>query len=215
MSESAAGGWSDEADYTVYVLRDGKLHIADVEVLILEQDYAVIERGIEDGDMVILTDLFPASEGMLLDGELDASAERRGCRTGGGGSPVIAYFVRHPTAANLLMLVVILLGVLGAMSIRRDVFPEFSSDFVNVQVIYKGASAEEVEEMICQRIEEEIEGIEGIEQVESTAREGVGIRDRRGGRRLRGGVRAAGRRERRRHDRQLPARTPRSRSSGR
>jgi len=88
---------------------------------------------------------------------------------------VIAYFVRHPTAANLLMLVVILLGVLGSLSIRRDVFPEFTSDFVNVQVIYKGASAEEVEEMICRRIEEEIEGIEGIEKVQSTARESLGI----------------------------------------
>jgi len=88
---------------------------------------------------------------------------------------VIAYFVRHPTAANLLMLIIILLGAIGAFSIRRDVFPEFKSDFINVQVIYKGASAEEVEETICQRIEEEIEGIEGIERVESTAREGLAM----------------------------------------
>ena len=86
---------------------------------------------------------------------------------------MIAYFARHPTAANLLMISIILLGVAGSMSIRRDVFPEFSSDYVNVQMIYRGASAEEVEETICQRIEEEIEGIEGIAQIESIAREGV------------------------------------------
>ena len=88
---------------------------------------------------------------------------------------MIGYFVRHPTAANLLMLTVILLGVLGARSLNREVFPEFSSDLINVRVIYKGASAEEVEETICQRIEEEIEGTEGIEKVESIAREGLAI----------------------------------------
>jgi len=88
---------------------------------------------------------------------------------------VIGYFVRHPTAANLLMLVVILLGVLGVTSLRREVFPEFASEYINVQVIYKGATAEEVEETICRRIEEEIEGIEGIEQVDSTSRENMGM----------------------------------------
>ncbi len=88
---------------------------------------------------------------------------------------MIGYFVRHPTAANLLMLIIILLGVLGAVSLTREVFPDFASEFIGVRVVYKGASAEEVEETICQRIEEEIKGIEGIEEVDSTARENVGM----------------------------------------
>ncbi|MBN2474067.1 MAG: efflux RND transporter permease subunit [Pirellulales bacterium] len=88
---------------------------------------------------------------------------------------MIGYFVRHPTAANLLMLAVVLLGLLGAVSLTREVFPEFASEFINVQVIYKGASAEEVEETICRRIEEEIEGTEGIEKVTSTSRENMGM----------------------------------------
>ncbi len=88
---------------------------------------------------------------------------------------MIGYFVRHPTAANLLMLVIILLGVLGLSSLGREVFPEFASDVVNVRVIYKGASAEEIEETICRRIEEEIEGIEGIEEVRSSSRENAGM----------------------------------------
>ena len=87
---------------------------------------------------------------------------------------MIGYFVRHPTAANLLMLIIILLGLLGVSSLNREVFPEFASEFINVRMIYKGASAEEVEETICQRIEEEIEGIEGIEKVVSTSRESSG-----------------------------------------
>jgi hydrophobic/amphiphilic exporter-1 (mainly G- bacteria), HAE1 family len=88
---------------------------------------------------------------------------------------LIRYFVRHPTAANLLMLVFVSLGVLGAFSLERAVYPDFASEFLCVRVIYKGASTVEVEEAICQRIEEELEGIEGIERIDSTARESSGL----------------------------------------
>ncbi len=88
---------------------------------------------------------------------------------------MIGFFARHPTAANLLMLIIIMLGLLGIISLRREIFPEFTSEFINVLVIYKGASAEEVEETICERLEEEVEGIEGIEEVRSTARESSGM----------------------------------------
>ncbi len=57
-------------DNRVYLLRDGKLHIQPVTVLSREKEDAVISRGIESGDMVVLTDLFPASEGMPLRGEV-------------------------------------------------------------------------------------------------------------------------------------------------
>lgn len=50
----------------VYVLRDGRLHIASVEVLALEAETAVVREGIAPGELIILTDLFPASEGMAL-----------------------------------------------------------------------------------------------------------------------------------------------------
>lgn len=53
-------------DDRVHLVRDGHLHIAHVHVLVLEEELAVIDRGIEDGDLVVLTDLFPASEGMPL-----------------------------------------------------------------------------------------------------------------------------------------------------
>jgi multidrug efflux system membrane fusion protein len=57
-------------DQRVYLLRDGKLHIQPVTVLAREEDLAVVSEGIEAGDLVVLTDLFPASEGMPLRGKL-------------------------------------------------------------------------------------------------------------------------------------------------
>jgi len=54
----------------VYLLRDGALEIARVKVLALEEDLAVIQEGIEASDMVVLTDLAPASQGMPLRGKV-------------------------------------------------------------------------------------------------------------------------------------------------
>ncbi len=57
---------------------------------------------------------------------------------------------------------------------RRELFPQFALDMIYISVAYPGSSPEEVEEGICIKIEEKIEGIDGIERMISTAREGVG-----------------------------------------
>ena len=59
---------------------------------------------------------------------------------------MIAYFARHPIAANLVLLAVAFLGlsVLGGM--ERESFPEFSSSQVSVSVSYPGASASDVDD---------------------------------------------------------------------
>jgi len=88
---------------------------------------------------------------------------------------MIRYFARHPTAANLLMLGLLVLGLSAATSVRRETFPDFAPSEVEVRVVYPGATAEEVEEAICQRIEDALDGISHIEEIRSDAREGVGI----------------------------------------
>ncbi|MEQ8784722.1 MAG: hypothetical protein RIC55_00410 [Pirellulaceae bacterium] len=53
-------------DNRVYLVRDGKLHIAEVKAPVLEEKLAVVTEGIEPGDLVLLSDVFPAVEGMPL-----------------------------------------------------------------------------------------------------------------------------------------------------
>ncbi|MCP4110892.1 MAG: efflux RND transporter permease subunit, partial [Desulfobacteraceae bacterium] len=87
---------------------------------------------------------------------------------------MIRFFAHHPTAANLLMLIFIVMGVFSISSIRRETFPDFSADKVEVRVLYPGATAEEVEETICQRIEDVADGVNYVEEISSDARESVG-----------------------------------------
>lgn len=87
---------------------------------------------------------------------------------------MIAYFARHKTAANLLMLTFLLLGVVGLRALQRETFPEFLPDKVIVTVAYPGASPQEVDAAIVQRIEDAVESVEFVAKIKSTAKEGLG-----------------------------------------
>ncbi len=90
------------------------------------------------------------------------------------GSGPIAWMARHPVAANLLMLTLLLGGLFRASSIKQEVFPDFDLDTVSVTVPYPGAGPEEVEQGIILAVEEAVRGLEGVKEVLSTAREGAG-----------------------------------------
>jgi multidrug efflux pump subunit AcrB len=85
----------------------------------------------------------------------------------------IAWMAGHSVAANLLMLVFLVGGIILASNIKQEVFPDFDTDQVQITVAYPGASPQEVEKGIILAIEEAISGLEGIDEVRSTAREGL------------------------------------------
>ncbi len=88
---------------------------------------------------------------------------------------LIAWFARNSVVANLLLLVIVAAGAITLGSLKKEVFPEISLDSVTVSAEYRGAAPEEVEEAICLRVEEAIQGIEGIKKITSTANEGAGL----------------------------------------
>jgi multidrug efflux pump subunit AcrB len=87
----------------------------------------------------------------------------------------VEWMARNHVAANLLMLFLMLTGLLGIIGMRKETFPEFSLDQVQIQVPYLGASPEEVEEGVSKRIEERLSGLEGIRKISSTSSEGMGV----------------------------------------
>jgi len=88
----------------------------------------------------------------------------------------IGWFARNPVAANLIMVLIIgggLVSLFGG-AIIQEVFPEFAIDLITIRVPYLGAAPEEVEEAVCQRVEEAVQGLNGIKKLVSTARENYG-----------------------------------------
>jgi len=86
----------------------------------------------------------------------------------------IEWFAKNPVAANLLMVLILAGGLFTGLTLKKEIFPEFSLDMITVQVSYRGAAPEEVEEGVCIRIEEAIEGLDGIKRITSSASEGNG-----------------------------------------
>jgi len=85
---------------------------------------------------------------------------------------VIKYFARHPTAANLVMLVFVLLGALSLPDLQRETYPVFESDRIRVRGSYPGADAEIIDETLVLQLEGAISGVEGIDTMTSKSREG-------------------------------------------
>jgi len=82
--------------------------------------------------------------------------------------------INNKVAVNLIMIFVIVAGTLTVLRMRREMFPQFALDMINVSVVYSGASPAEAEEGICIKIEERIKGIEGIDRTIARAYEGRG-----------------------------------------
>ncbi len=78
---------------------------------------------------------------------------------------MISYFVRHPVAANLMMVLICVLGVATITSLERETFPEFVATNVGVTVVYPGASARDVDEEICTPLEDALTGVSDLAEL--------------------------------------------------
>ncbi|WP_299351106.1 efflux RND transporter permease subunit [uncultured Shimia sp.] len=86
---------------------------------------------------------------------------------------MIGWFVRHPVAANLFMVLICMLGVTFALNIKRETFPEIAPSTVQVSVVYTGASAQDVDEEICEPLEDAISGTSGLDDLNCLSTDGL------------------------------------------
>ncbi len=92
-----------------------------------------------------------------------------------GGAPRFSFirlFASHRTAANLLMLIMIIGGLVSLKQLNVQFFPDFGLDFVTIRVEWRGASAEDVDANIVQPIESEVRFLDGVRRVQSSSLEG-------------------------------------------
>ncbi len=69
----------------------------------------------------------------------------------------LRWVIRNTPAMNTLMVAIMLVGAVGLIRMHRELFPEFDLEILLITVPYPGASPEEAEEGICQKIEEDEE----------------------------------------------------------
>jgi multidrug efflux pump subunit AcrB len=91
---------------------------------------------------------------------------------GGPAGGIISYFVRHRTAANLLLVLLLILGFAAAPNMRAQFFPDVVVDDIDVTVRWEGAGAEDVDAAIVQALEPALLAVDGVTSSTTTSREG-------------------------------------------
>ena len=88
---------------------------------------------------------------------------------------IIAFFVRNKIWTNVLMISIFGFGLIALGQMRFSFFPETEPDIITIQVVYPGASPEEVEEGVILKIEENLDGLPDIERITSVSSENSGL----------------------------------------
>lgn len=85
---------------------------------------------------------------------------------------LFAWWARNSVAANLLMVIAFVGGIVGFSQLQRETFPSGSFPGATISVAWPGASPQEVEEQIILRIEEALTDLQGVEELSAMASEG-------------------------------------------
>src|SRR3972149_2679740 len=80
--------------------------------------------------------------------------------------------LRRPIAVIMLFLVPITLGIIAFPRLPVERFPRTNFPFVSINVSYPGASPEDVEAQITERIENAVVGVSGIDHITSNSNQG-------------------------------------------
>jgi multidrug efflux pump subunit AcrB len=86
---------------------------------------------------------------------------------------VLSAFVKYPFYGKIVIVVLILVGGISLLNMRKATFPIIESRVINITVSYPGASPQQMEEGVTSLIEEGIRGIPGIKEFSSQSRENV------------------------------------------
>jgi HAE1 family hydrophobic/amphiphilic exporter-1 len=80
--------------------------------------------------------------------------------------------IKRPVFATMLILALVVLGLFSYMSLNVDEYPNIEMPVVAVTVLYPGASPEQVETKVTQKVEEAVNTVAGVEHITSTISEG-------------------------------------------
>lgn len=88
---------------------------------------------------------------------------------------LIGQFAQHKVAANLLMLILLLAGVVSLIKLNTQFLPNFEPDYITARVAWPGATAEDVAKSIITPLEQELRNLDYVKEMTSTSYRGMGV----------------------------------------
>ena len=81
--------------------------------------------------------------------------------------------IRRPVFATVLSLAILLIGAISFTRLSVREYPKIDEPVVNVETVYRGASADVIEGQVSKVLEDSISGIEGVDVISSVSRSEV------------------------------------------
>ena len=86
-----------------------------------------------------------------------------------------SWAINNKTIIYVLMIIFLVSGITAYKTMPRELFPEINSSNIFVTTVFPGNNAEEMEKLITDPLEQEIKGVIGLIEIESTSSEGISI----------------------------------------
>jgi len=86
---------------------------------------------------------------------------------------MIRWFAGHATAANLLLVILLAVGLFAAPELMRETFPDYRAAQVGVTVEYRGASAADVEDAVCRRLHDAVKVVDFLDEFVCVAQDNL------------------------------------------
>lgn len=84
---------------------------------------------------------------------------------------LLTWFIKYPAWANVIKILIMIFGLVALLNMKTSFFTELDSNMISITVVYPGASPEEIEQGVVQKIEDNLKGIRGIDRYTSTSQE--------------------------------------------
>jgi multidrug efflux pump subunit AcrB len=81
------------------------------------------------------------------------------------------FALKNPISIIVLAVLLFLIGLMSFKSMRREAFPEIKIPYIFVTTVYPGANPPEIENLITQKIEDKLDGVDGVKQMTSSSNE--------------------------------------------
>ena len=86
-----------------------------------------------------------------------------------------SWAINNKTIIYVLMIIFLISGISAYKTMPRELFPEINSSNIFITTVFPGNNAEEMEKLITDPLEQEIKGVIGLIEIESTSSEGISI----------------------------------------
>lgn len=88
---------------------------------------------------------------------------------------IFKWFIEHPKLINLFLILVIIMGSLSFLNLKRNSMPNVDFKIMFITTIYPGAAPEDVEVNVTIPIEEQVQEVSGIKEMESFSGENFSL----------------------------------------